>query len=45
MISIVVVCVNLLPFNTDQLTGSSSDELTAVIHWHNIGPVAAAILG
>ena len=35
MISIVVVRVNLLPFNIDQLVGSSSDELTAVIHCHN----------
>ena len=24
----------LLPFNIDQLIGSSSDELSAVIHWH-----------
>ena len=35
MISIVVFRVNLLPFNIDQLVGSSSDELTAVIHCHN----------
>ena len=32
-----VVRVILLPFNIDQLIGSSSDELTAVIHWHNVG--------
>ena len=41
MIIFVVVRVNLLPFNIDQLIGSSSDELTAVIHWHNIGPIIA----
>uniref|UniRef100_A0A1X7UX71 Uncharacterized protein n=1 Tax=Amphimedon queenslandica TaxID=400682 RepID=A0A1X7UX71_AMPQE len=29
----------LLPFNIDQLIGSSSDELTAVLHWHNFGPM------
>uniref|UniRef100_A0A1X7SX64 Uncharacterized protein n=1 Tax=Amphimedon queenslandica TaxID=400682 RepID=A0A1X7SX64_AMPQE len=32
-----IVRVNLLPFNIDQLIGSSSGELTAVLHWHNIG--------
>ena len=37
------VRVNLLPFNIDQLIGSSSDELSAVIHWHNIGPIFALI--
>ena len=35
------VRVNLLPFNIDQLIGSSSDELTAVLHWHNLGPLLA----
>uniref|UniRef100_A0A1X7UJQ4 Uncharacterized protein n=1 Tax=Amphimedon queenslandica TaxID=400682 RepID=A0A1X7UJQ4_AMPQE len=34
----VFIRVNLLPFNIDQLIGSSSDELTAVLHWHNVGP-------
>ena len=38
-----VVRVILLPFNIDQLIGSSSDELTAVIHWHNMGPAAAIL--
>uniref|UniRef100_A0A1X7TWD4 Major facilitator superfamily (MFS) profile domain-containing protein n=1 Tax=Amphimedon queenslandica TaxID=400682 RepID=A0A1X7TWD4_AMPQE len=33
------VRVNVLPFNIDQLIGSSSDELTAIIHWHNAGPL------
>ena len=33
------VRVYLLPFNIDQLIGSSSDELTAIIHWHNLGPL------
>uniref|UniRef100_A0A1X7URZ5 Major facilitator superfamily (MFS) profile domain-containing protein n=1 Tax=Amphimedon queenslandica TaxID=400682 RepID=A0A1X7URZ5_AMPQE len=37
------VRVNLLPFNIDQLIGSSSDELSAVIHWHNIGPIFALV--
>ena len=37
--TIVIARVNLLPFDIDQLIGSSSDELTAVIHWHNVGPV------
>uniref|UniRef100_A0A1X7V4S5 Uncharacterized protein n=1 Tax=Amphimedon queenslandica TaxID=400682 RepID=A0A1X7V4S5_AMPQE len=37
----VIVRVNLLPYNIDQLIGSSSGELTAIIHWHNIGPVIA----
>ena len=35
--TIVIARVNLLPFDIDQLIGSSSDELTAVIHWHNVG--------
>ena len=25
---------NILPFNIDQLIGSSSEELSAVVHWH-----------
>ena len=37
--TLTIVRVNLLPFNIDQLIGSSSDELTAVLHWHNIGPI------
>ena len=41
MIAFTVVRVNLLPFNIDQLIGSSSGELTAIIHWHNLGPVIA----
>ena len=40
-----VVRVILLPFNIDQLIGSSSDELTAVIHWHNVGPVVTLFFG
>ena len=40
-IAFAVVRVNLLPFNIDQLIGSSSDELTAIIHWHNIGFIIA----
>ena len=39
IITLTIVRVNLLPFNIDQLIGSSSDELTAVLHWHNFGPV------
>ena len=39
LVTVAIVRVNLLPFNIDQLIGSSSDELTAVLHWHNIGPV------
>uniref|UniRef100_A0A1X7THT1 Uncharacterized protein n=1 Tax=Amphimedon queenslandica TaxID=400682 RepID=A0A1X7THT1_AMPQE len=39
LITLVTIRVNLLPFNIDQLIGSSSDELTAVLHWHNVGPV------
>ena len=39
--AIQVVRINLIPFNIDQLIGSSSDELTAVIHWHNLGSVVA----
>uniref|UniRef100_A0A1X7UJG7 Uncharacterized protein n=1 Tax=Amphimedon queenslandica TaxID=400682 RepID=A0A1X7UJG7_AMPQE len=38
MTAIVTIRVNLLPFNIDQLIGSSSGILTAVLHWHNIGP-------
>ena len=38
------VRINLLPFNIDQLIGSSSDGLTAIIHWHNFGPLVAPIL-
>ena len=45
MISVCIVRVSLLPFNIDQLIGSSSDELTAVIHWHNIGPVIYLLFG
>ena len=43
LVTFAVVRVNLLPFNIDQLIGSSSDELTAVLHWHNIGTIIAAI--
>ena len=43
-IIIGAVRVNLLPFNIDQLIGSSSDELTAIIHWHNLGPLVAHFL-
>ena len=39
LITVIIVRVNLLPFNIDQLIGSSSDELTAVLHWHNVGPI------
>ena len=41
LIALVTVRVILLPFNIDQLIGSSSDELTAIIHWHNVGPLVA----
>ena len=41
LITVGAVRVNLLPFNIDQLIGSSSDELTAIIHWHNFGPLVA----
>ena len=44
LVTVGCVRVNLLPFNIDQLIGSSSDELTAVIHWHNIGPVVTDVL-
>uniref|UniRef100_A0A1X7TSR0 Uncharacterized protein n=1 Tax=Amphimedon queenslandica TaxID=400682 RepID=A0A1X7TSR0_AMPQE len=44
LVTLGCVRVNLLPFNIDQLIGSSSDELTAVIHWHNIGPVVSNAL-
>uniref|UniRef100_A0A1X7T236 Major facilitator superfamily associated domain-containing protein n=1 Tax=Amphimedon queenslandica TaxID=400682 RepID=A0A1X7T236_AMPQE len=40
-ITITIVRVTLLPFNIDQLIGSSSDELTAIIHWHNLGFIIA----
>ena len=43
--TIIIARVNLIPFNIDQLIGSSSDELTAVIHWHNVGPVVALFFG
>ena len=43
LVTLASVRVNLLPFNIDQLIGSSSDELSAVIHWHNIGPIFALI--
>ena len=43
-ITFVTVRVNLLPFNIDQLIGSSSGELTAVLHWHNIGPIIVNII-
>ena len=39
-----IVRVNLLPFNIDQLIGSSSGELTAIIHWHNFGPIIAGAI-
>ena len=39
VIFVGAIRVNLLPFNIDQLIGSSSDELTAIIHWHNLGPL------
>ena len=34
---------NIIPFNIDQLVGSSSDELSAIIHWHATGPYLAGI--
>ena len=39
LVTFAIVRVNLLPFNIDQLIGSSSHELTAVLHWHNIGTI------
>ena len=45
MMNFAVVRVNLLPFNIDQLIGSSSDELTAIIHWHNLGPAVTTAIG
>ena len=39
LVTFAIVRVNLLPFNIDQLIGSSSDELTAVLHWHNFGTI------
>ena len=44
LVTFAIVRVNLLPFNIDQLIGSSSDELTAVLHWHNIGPIIVTAL-
>ena len=44
-IIIGAIRVNLLPFNIDQLIGSSSDELTAIIHWHNFGSLFRHIIG
>ena len=41
LVTLAIVRVNLLPFNIDQLIGSSSGELTAVLHWHNIGTIIA----
>uniref|UniRef100_A0A1X7UME0 Uncharacterized protein n=1 Tax=Amphimedon queenslandica TaxID=400682 RepID=A0A1X7UME0_AMPQE len=43
-INITIVRVNILPFNIDQLIGSSSGELTAVLHWHNMGPAIVNII-
>ena len=34
----------LLPFNIDQLIGSSSDELSAVIHWHRTAVYFSTLL-
>ena len=34
---------NIIPFNIDQLVGSSGDELSAIIHWHAAGPYLAGI--
>ena len=44
VITFAIVRVTLLPFNIDQLIGSSSDELTAVLHWHNLGPMIATVI-
>ena len=41
LVTFAIVRVTLLPFNIDQLIGSSSDELTAVLHWHNFGTIIA----
>ena len=43
-VTIGAVRINMLPFNIDQLIGSSSDELTAIMHWHNLGPLVGPIL-
>ena len=43
LVTFAVVRVNLLPFNIDQLIGSSSGELTAILHWHNIGTVIVIV--
>uniref|UniRef100_A0A1X7TWS5 Uncharacterized protein n=1 Tax=Amphimedon queenslandica TaxID=400682 RepID=A0A1X7TWS5_AMPQE len=40
----MAIRVNLVPFNIDQLIGSSSDELTAIIHWHNLGPLLGSFI-
>uniref|UniRef100_A0A1X7VD41 Major facilitator superfamily associated domain-containing protein n=1 Tax=Amphimedon queenslandica TaxID=400682 RepID=A0A1X7VD41_AMPQE len=34
----------LLPFNIDQLIGSPSDELSAIIHWHRIAVYFSTLL-
>uniref|UniRef100_A0A1X7V621 Major facilitator superfamily associated domain-containing protein n=1 Tax=Amphimedon queenslandica TaxID=400682 RepID=A0A1X7V621_AMPQE len=44
LITLTVARVNLLPFNIDQLIGSSSGELTAIIHWHNMGPAISSLI-
>ena len=43
-ITVGAVRVNLLPFNIDQLIGSSSDELTAIMHWHSLSPLVAQFI-
>uniref|UniRef100_A0A1X7URZ4 Uncharacterized protein n=1 Tax=Amphimedon queenslandica TaxID=400682 RepID=A0A1X7URZ4_AMPQE len=43
-ITFAIVRVTLLPFNIDQLIGSSSGELTAIIHWHNLGLIIASAI-
>ena len=45
LITVASVRVTLLPFNYDQLTASSSDELSAVVHWHNIAPFIVVFFG
>ena len=45
LITVASVRVTLLPFNNDQLTASSSDELSAVVHWHNIAPFIVVFWG
>uniref|UniRef100_A0A1X7UIU6 Uncharacterized protein n=1 Tax=Amphimedon queenslandica TaxID=400682 RepID=A0A1X7UIU6_AMPQE len=44
ILTLTIVRVNLLPFNIDQLIGSSSSQLTVVLHWHNLGPVIGIAL-